>query len=38
MPTRSFSMKQAGVSDRVIQAMVNKGRIRLTGPAPLSLA
>jgi hypothetical protein len=28
------ALKQAGVSDRVIQAMVNKGRIRLTGAEP----
>ena len=27
-------LKQAGVSDRVIQAMVDKGRVRLTGSEP----
>jgi len=34
------SLKQAGVSERVIQAMVNKGRIRLTGadPQPIVLS
>jgi hypothetical protein len=28
------ALKQAGVSDRVITAMVNKGRVRLTGSEP----
>lgn len=36
------ALKTAGVSDRVIQAMVNKARIRLTGsepvPAPIALS
>jgi hypothetical protein len=34
------TMKQAGASDRVIQAIVNKGRIRLTGadPQPIILS
>jgi len=36
------ALKSAGVSDRVIQAMVNKARIRLTGseptPAPIALS
>jgi hypothetical protein len=34
------ALKQAGVTDRIIQAMVNKGRIRLTGadPQPIVLA
>lgn len=34
------TLKQAGASDRVIQAMVNKGRIRLTGadPQPIVLS
>jgi hypothetical protein len=32
-------LKQAGVSDRVITAMVNKGRIQITGtPAPIVLS
>ena len=37
-----LALKTAGVSDRVIQAMVNRGRIRLTGseplPAPIALS
>ncbi len=37
-----LALKTAGVSDRVIQAMINKGRIRLTGsdpvPAPIALS
>jgi hypothetical protein len=32
------SMKQAGASDRVIAAMVNKSRIRLTGVDPIVLS
>jgi hypothetical protein len=28
------ALKAAGVSDRVIQTMMNKGRVRLTGPEP----
>ncbi|HWB31726.1 MAG TPA: hypothetical protein VG714_01005 [Acidobacteriaceae bacterium] len=34
------ALKTAGVSDRVIQAMINKGRIRLTGeePSPIVLS
>ncbi|HKO17260.1 MAG TPA: hypothetical protein VJU82_00065 [Acidobacteriaceae bacterium] len=34
------TLKQAGASDRVIQSMVNKGRIRLTGsdPQPIVLS
>jgi hypothetical protein len=34
-----LALKQAGVSDRVIQSMINKGRIRLTGsdPAPAAI-
>jgi hypothetical protein len=39
-PDGLVTLKQAGVSDRIIQAMVNKGRIRLTGadPQPIVLA
>ena len=33
-----IALKQAGVSDRVITAMVNKGRIRLTGADPVVLS
>ncbi|HEY2860754.1 MAG TPA: hypothetical protein VGJ21_20245 [Terracidiphilus sp.] len=34
-----LALKTAGVSDRVIQSMINKGRIRLTGsdPAPAAI-
>jgi hypothetical protein len=31
-------LKQAGVSDRIISAMVNRGRVRLTAPAPIELS
>lgn len=33
------ALKQAGVSDRVIEAMINKGRVQITGtPAPIVLS
>jgi len=39
-PDSMVALKTAGVSDRVIEAMVNKNRIRLTGsePIPASIA